>query len=84
MALQVRGNDILSHGEFAQLVRGLDDAAPTAMLAAWFAGEEIEPSELHQALDIDCRIATRTPRARALIDAALRRLEQFHPMEATA
>jgi hypothetical protein len=82
MALQVRGRDILTHGEFHELVQGLEREGPTeGVLQAWFLGEDVDPARLHETLDIEARLNAKTPTAERVIERALTRLEDLYPEE---
>jgi hypothetical protein len=80
VALEVRGQPILSQGELMSLMRGLSpQSRSNGVLAAWFAGHEPRPASLYAALDIDTRLDAETPLAEAIIDSALGRLERAFP-----
>jgi hypothetical protein len=82
MSLDVRGQSILSQGEYVQLVNGLPDtAAGSGVLQEWWSGEPIDPVALHAALNVEARLAAQTPEASSVIDRALARLERAFPDE---
>ena len=80
MALEVRGQPILSQGELVSLMRGLrPDARSNGVLAAWFAGREPRPAVLYATLDVDTRLDVEHPQAEQIIDAALARMGRAFP-----
>jgi hypothetical protein len=82
VALEVRGQPIFSYGEFTELMRGLSEDGPSIeALAAWLNGEDVPPEDIHEALDIGCRVRARSDRARELIEMACNRLEELFPDE---
>jgi hypothetical protein len=80
--LQIRGKDILTFGDYATMMKGLTSPGPTeGVLQAWFLGEDVDPTDLHECLDIEARPNCETPESLALIGYALDRLEELFPAE---
>ncbi len=80
MALAVLGHDLLTYPEFHELMQGLEeDGSSSGIMQAWWAGEQISPSDLHRCLAIECRLQAETRRAQELVDRTLANLERLFP-----
>lgn len=86
VALEVRGEPIMSQGELNTLVRSLDRRGRgSGTLQAFFAGEQIPPDQLAACLDVEARIAARDPAtADPIINTVLDRLARAFPDEVPA
>ncbi len=82
MALSVRGVDVMSFGEFAVMIAGLQQGAEsTGVLQAWYAGEAVEPADLYVCLAVECRLRASTLESEEVIEGALARLEKYFAEE---
>jgi hypothetical protein len=85
MALQLRGEDIMTHGELLELLHGLEGEGPTSgVLQALYAGEEVHPADLHECLGIECRLNAKHEDAVEQIEGLMRRIEEHYPDEVPA
>ncbi|MGH3452444.1 MAG: hypothetical protein ACRDQW_17440 [Haloechinothrix sp.] len=82
MAIQVRGVDVLSQGEFVELMRAMPEGeGGSGVLQAMFFGEDVPPVEAHAALNIEARLLAEGENAKAIIERAVGRLRRAFPEE---
>lgn len=78
--LQLLGRDFCTYPEYTELIKGLKRDGPTSgVLQAFFFGEDVDPRDLHETLDIEARLNATTPAATAAIEQLLTRLEDRYP-----
>jgi hypothetical protein len=83
MALEVRGHDVLTFGEYSTLARAFPaQERGGAVLAAMFNGEPVEPMAVYSCLEVECRTAAGDqPAIHRIIDRASARLSKAFPDE---
>lgn len=82
MAIQVRGVDVLSQGEFVELMRAMPEGeGGSGVLQAMFFGENVHPVQAHSALNVEARMLAEGETAQAIIERGVGRLERGFPEE---
>jgi hypothetical protein len=80
MAVQIEDVDVLSEGEFIELMRGMPRGeAGSGTLQAMHQGIPVPPHVAYAALNVEARMRATTPKARKIADAGCKRIKRAFP-----